>query len=99
MNRPAGRSRPIVREIATFATIGIASTIAYLALYSLFRAAASPPIANALGRVTLAAHQTDSAASQRLLTRRRDDAFLEGSSSPSSSGPPSSPAAAAVGPF
>ena len=32
MNLPAGRSRPIVREIATFATIGAASTIAALAL-------------------------------------------------------------------
>lgn len=58
MNCPPGRSRPIVREIATFATIGVASTIAYLALYSLFRAAASPPIANALALVVTAIGNT-----------------------------------------
>lgn len=58
MNLPAGRSRPIVREIATFAAIGAASTIAYLALYSLFRAAASPPIANALALVVTAIGNT-----------------------------------------
>ena len=58
MNLPAAASRPIVREIATFATIGTASTIAYLALYSLFRAAASPPIANALALVVTAIGNT-----------------------------------------
>jgi len=58
MNLPAGRPRPIAREIATFATIGAASTIAYLALYSLFRAAASPPIANALALVATAIGNT-----------------------------------------
>ncbi len=58
MNLPAGPSRPIVRELATFAAIGVASTIAYLALYSLFRAAASPPISNALALVVTAVGNT-----------------------------------------
>lgn len=58
MNHPAGPSRPIVREIASFATIGAASTIAYLALYSLFRAAASPPVSNALALVVTAVGNT-----------------------------------------
>jgi putative flippase GtrA len=58
MNLPAGRWRPIAREVATFATIGAASTIAYLALYSLFRIAASPPIANALALVVTAIGNT-----------------------------------------
>jgi putative flippase GtrA len=50
--------RRLVRELASFGTIGVVSTLAYLALYSLFRAAASPPGANALALVVTAVGNT-----------------------------------------
>lgn len=58
MNQSAGQARPIVRELATFATIGVVSTIAYLALYNLFRAASPPAVANALALVVTAVGNT-----------------------------------------
>ena len=58
MNQSVGQARPIVRELATFATIGVVSTVAYLALYSLFRAASSPAVANALALVVTAVGNT-----------------------------------------
>ena len=51
MNHPAGSTRPLVREIASFGAIGVASTLAYLALYSLVRSGAAAPAANGLALV------------------------------------------------
>ena len=48
MNHPAGPTRPVVREIASFGAIGVVSSLAYLALYTLVRSVAVAPAANAL---------------------------------------------------
>jgi putative flippase GtrA len=58
MNVPAALPRPIVRELASFGTIGVASTLAYLALYSIFRSASPPAAANALALVVTAIGNT-----------------------------------------
>lgn len=54
MNHPAGSTRPLVREIVSFGAIGVISTLAYLALYSLVRSVAAAPAANALALVVTA---------------------------------------------
>ena len=58
MYHPAGSTRPLVREIASFAAIGVVSTLTYLALYSLARSVAAAPAANALALVVTALGNT-----------------------------------------
>jgi putative flippase GtrA len=58
MYHRAGSTRPLVREIASFAAIGVVSTLAYLALYSLVRSVAAAPAANALALVVTAIGNT-----------------------------------------
>jgi putative flippase GtrA len=53
-----------MRQIARFVTIGIASTVAYLALYALLRGTLSAEMANALALVATAVANT--AANRRL---------------------------------
>jgi putative flippase GtrA len=74
MTQPAARRQHLVRELASFAAIGVASTLAYLALYSLFRAAAPPPAANALALVVTAVGNT--AANRRWTFEVRGSAGL-----------------------
>jgi putative flippase GtrA len=58
MNLAADSTRPLIRELASFGAIGVVSTLAYLALYSLFRSVAAAPAANALALVVTAIGNT-----------------------------------------
>jgi putative flippase GtrA len=58
MNHSAGLTRPLICEIASFGAIGVVSTLAYLALYTLIRSVAAAPAANALALVVTAIGNT-----------------------------------------
>jgi putative flippase GtrA len=55
--------RSTIGQIARFAAIGVASTIAYVVLYSLLRSVEAPPLANALA--LLATTLANTAANRR----------------------------------
>ena len=63
--RSLGLHRIFVRQVASFAVIGAASTLAYIALYAWLRGAAPAGIANALALVATAVANT---AANRWLT-------------------------------
>ncbi len=60
-------ARPLVRQVATFAVIGIVSTAAWAALYVLLRPMLQPTLANGLALVVTAVGNT--AANRRLTFR------------------------------
>ena len=62
---PLVSHRAILRQVASFAAIGVASTLAYIALYAWLRGAAPAGIANALALLTTAVANT---AANRWLT-------------------------------
>jgi putative flippase GtrA len=65
--RPLATHRDTVRQLASFGAVGVASTAAYVALYSVFRGAISAGAANALALVITAVGNT---AANRWLTFR-----------------------------
>jgi putative flippase GtrA len=66
------RSSRTTRQVASFAAIGVVSTVAYVALYSLLRTATSPVLANVVALALTAVANT--AANRRLTfdVRSRD---------------------------
>jgi putative flippase GtrA len=58
MQAPGSHGRPPVREIATFATIGVVSTIAYIVLFAGLRAVLLPVPANAIALLVTAIGNT-----------------------------------------